>query len=230
MIVQEQISDTQANTRAAAELIARAARMAGYNIPTSMDAVESYDTNPDTIVITYDSGSLERVELEQSMSNIYSELRCDGHDLSALHDNEWAYIYDRSADVGEFFLVSEVQYGSSYIQHTSMPLSRVYPAGSEVIKLNRLRFFVDQTNADHPNLMIQSYGSAPAVFAENIIALNFRYFMENGSVVTQTNTPELVRMIEIDVLGRTDAPDDEFPTNYRTRNFTLRVKVRNLDL
>jgi hypothetical protein len=76
--------------------------------------------------------------------------------------------------------------------------------------------------------MIRVYGSQPVIFAENIIDLNFRYFMANGAIVTQTNTPEQIRMVEIDVLGRTSSPDPEFHQDYRTRNFTLRVKVRNL--
>ena len=54
--------------------------------------------------------------------------------------------------------------------------------------------------------------------------------MKDGSIVGQTATPGLIRMVEIDVVGRTDSPDDEFAENYRTRNFNLRVKVRNLDL
>ncbi len=66
--------------------------------------------------------------------------------------------------------------------------------------------------------------------AENIIDLNFRYFLESGAIVTQTNTPSLIRMVEIDVLGRTESADTEFFQDYRTRNFTLRVKVRNLGI
>jgi hypothetical protein len=78
--------------------------------------------------------------------------------------------------------------------------------------------------------MFQSFGLDPVVFAENIIALNFRYYMENGSIVAQTASPQNIRMVEIEVVGRTDSPDDEFFTEYRTRSFNLRVKVRNLGL
>ena len=84
MIVQEQVSDMQNNIRAAAEVIARAARMAGYNTPETMEAIETHNTNPDTIVITYDSGILEAVVLEYPMASVTADLRCDGHNLEEI--------------------------------------------------------------------------------------------------------------------------------------------------
>ena len=203
--------------------------MAGYNTPKTMNALETYNTNPDTIVITYDSGNLEGVTLVYPMASVLADLRCDGYNLDRIPAQDWVYLYDDDAEVGEFVSVTHVA-GTDILQHTSMPTTRLYPAGTKVIKINRIKFFVDQSNTDHPTLMLQTYGSMPAVFAENIIALNFRYFLENGSIVTQTASPGSIRMVEIDVVGRTDAPDSEFAENYRTRNFNLRVKVRNLAL
>jgi prepilin-type N-terminal cleavage/methylation domain-containing protein len=56
MVVQDQVADLQSNVRAAAEVIAKATRMAGYNVPGWILPIESSDSNPDTIVVTYDSG------------------------------------------------------------------------------------------------------------------------------------------------------------------------------
>ena len=229
MIIQDQIADLQANVRTAAEVIAKTARMAGYNILGGLSAIETHNSNPDTIVITYDSGKLVNVQLEQTMPQTSSDLNCQDHDLSALPENASVFIYDTLANVGEFFLASRTMTVPSRIRPVN-PLLRKYPAGSKVISMNRVRFFIDQPNSEHPNLMLQSFGSNPEVFAENIIDLNFRYFMADGSIVTQTATPENIRMVEIDVVGRTGDPDDEFFSDYRTRNFTLRVKVRNLGL
>ena len=229
MIVQEQITDMQNNVRAAAELIAKAARMAGYNIPITMNAIETYNSNPDTIVLTYDSGIIENTRLEQTMTSLTADLNCNGHNLTNLIEGSSVYIFDPDAEVGEFVLVTSVLSGPARIRH-DLPVARLYPMGSKVISLNRVRFFVDQPDTLHSDLMIQTYGMTPQVFAENIIGLNFRYFLDNGSIVTQTATPEKIRMVEIDVVGRTASADEEFVTNYRTRNFTLRVKVRNLAL
>lgn len=230
MVVQDQVADLQANVRAAAEVIAKAARMAGCNLIGSLSAIETCNSNPDTIVITYDSGNLINVRLEQGMPQLTSDLNCQGHDLSNLQENSSTYIYDAANGIGEFFLASRTLTAPSRIRHDTMPLTRFYPVGSIIRSINRIRFFIDQSDPNHPNLMFQSFGTSPVVFAENIIDLNFRYYMENGSIVTQTASPEDIRMVEIDVVGRTDSPDDEFFTDYRTRNFTLRVKVRNLDI
>lgn len=230
MIVQDQVADLQSNVRAAAEVIAKATRMAGYNVLGGVPPIESYDSNPDTIVVTYDSGNLINVRLEQTMPQLTSDLICQGHDLSKLPENSAVYIYDPVARVGEFILASRTLSAPARIRHDTMPLLRFYPVGSNIVSMNRIRFYVDQSDSLHPNLMFQSFGLAPVVFAENIIALNFKYFMDNGSIVTQTSSPENIRMVEIEVVGRTDSPDDEFFTDYRTRSFNLRVKVRNLGL
>lgn len=227
MIIQEQVADMQSNIRAAAELIAKTVRKAGYNIMGNLSAIETCDSDPDTIVITYDSNNLVDVCLDQTMPQLSSDLNCQDHDLSGLPANSPAYIYDALAGIGEMFVASRTLTVPSRIRPTG-PLLRTYPAGSIVISMNRIRFFIDQSNPDHPNLMIQNFGSAPEVFAEDIVDLNFRYFMADGSIVRQTAAPERIRMVEIDVVGRTGSPDDDFLSEYRTRNFTLRVKVRNL--
>lgn len=230
MVVQDQVADLQSNVRAAAEVIAKAARMAGHNVPVWIFPIESSDSNPDTIVITYDSGNLINVQLTMAMPQLTSDLVCQGHDLSNLPENSAVYIYDPADDQGEFILASRSMSAPARIRHDTMPLTRFYPVGSPIISMNRIRFYVDQSDSLHPNLMIQSFGLDPVVFAENIVALNFRYFMENGAIVTQTASPQNIRMVEIEVVGRTDLPDDEFFTDYRTRSFNLRVKVRNLGL
>jgi len=229
MIVQEQIADLQSNVRAAAEVIAKAATMAGYNVLGGVPAIETADSNPDTIVITYDSGSLINVVLTQTMPQLTSDLICQGYDLSNLQNDASVYIYDTAADYGEFVLADRAMSAPARIRH-DLPLSRFYPVGSVIRGINRIRFYVDQSDSLHPRLMFQSYGLSPVVFAENIVNLNFRYFMKNGSIVTQTASPQDIRMVEIDVEGRTDSPDEDFVTDYRTRNFNLRVKVRNLGL
>jgi prepilin-type N-terminal cleavage/methylation domain-containing protein len=228
MIVQDQIADMQANTRAAAEVIANAVKRAGMNAPRSA-AIRTANTNPDSITVMYDSGDLDDVQIEVTMPTTSSELRCDGHDLSGVAAEDWVYLYDPYDDTGEFLQVTHVQ-GSDHLQHNTMPTTRLYPAGTKVVKLIQIKFYIDQTDPDHPTLMLHTFGSQPQPFAEDIIDLNFRYFLATGAIVTQTNTPELIRMVEIDVVGRTHDPDDEFFTDYRTRNFNLRAKVRNLDI
>lgn len=227
MIVQEQVADLQSNTRAAAELIARTVRKAGYNIMGNLSAIETCNSDPDTIVLTYDSGTLDGVCLCQTMPQPSSDLNCQDYDLSSLPENASVYIYDTLSGIGEMFVASRTLTVPSRIRPTA-PLSRSYPVGSIIVGMNRIRFFIDRSNPDHPDLMIQNFGSVPEVFAEDIIDLNFRYFMADGSIVTQTAAPANIRMVEIDVVGRSGGPDDDFFSEYRTRSFSIRVKVRNL--
>ncbi len=232
LLIQDEISDLQGNIRASTEMLASAIRKAGFNLPNPLSAIETHDTGPDTITVTFDSGALAGVKSTNDVVDPYGEFRCaNGDDISKLNEGDWAYVYDPDVELGEFFEVTRVLAGPPRIQHITTALSRNYPAGSDISKISRIKFFVspndDSTSTD---LMIQIYGSQPEIFAENIIDLNFRYFLESGAIVTQTNTPDQIRMVEIDVLGRTGSPDPEFFEEYRTRNFTLRVKVRNLGI
>lgn len=227
-IVQDEISDMQASIRAAAVELSTQIRMAGYNVPESIPKLEAYNTNPDTIVITYDAGNLEGVQIEHDMPQPSAELRCDGHDLSGINDGDWVYIYDPTTNYGEFFEITEVQYASSHIQHRTMRLDRRYPAGSWIIKLNRFKFYIDNSDTDHPNLMVWAPGMGAQVYAENITSLNIRYVLASGAIVDVPPTPDMVREVIIDIDARTDRADDEFETPYRTRNLTTRVMVRNL--
>lgn len=230
LLVQDEVADLQANVRAATEMLASTVRMAGCNLPQTFYPLETHDTNPDTIIVTFDTGALRSVKSIYDMADPTDEIRCaHGDNISQLNVADWVYIYDSGAKIGEFFQASQVQSGPPRIRHNTMALSRNYPAGSEIMKIARIKFFVDQADSTHTNLMIQTYGNSPQVLAENIIGLDFRYFLANGAIVTQTSNPGQIRMVEIDVLGRTSSPDQEFFEDYRTRNFTLRVKVRNLE-
>ena len=227
-LVQDDISDMQASIRAAAVELSTQIRMAGYNVPGGIPELEAYNTNPDTIVITYDSADIQDVQIEHQMPLPSAELRCDGHDLTGLYDGDWIFIYDPVADTGEFFEISLVQYAASHIQHNTMPLSRCYPPGSPILKLNRFKFYIDNSDTTHPNLMVWAPGMGAQVYAENITNLNLQYVLSTGVVVNVPPVPDMVREVIIDIDARTDKADDEFETPYRTRSLTTRVMVRNL--
>lgn len=227
-IVQDEVADMQANIRAAAVELTSKIRMAGYQVPAGIPKLEASNTNPDTIVITFDSGAFENVTVEQPMRRPSSDLRCDGHDISALRNGDWAFIYDPRTESGEFFLVTEVRAASARIQHNTMPLSRVYPVGSRVILMNRFKYYIDNSDPDHPNLICWTYRTGPQIFAENISAMNFRYILTNGQMVDVFPEEELVREIVISLDARTDTPDEEFYADYGMHGLDTRVKVRNL--
>jgi prepilin-type N-terminal cleavage/methylation domain-containing protein len=231
-IVQDEIADMQANIRAASDELTTQIRMAGQGLPDEFPggAIWAFNTNPDTIVIIYDTGALTGVETEQPMAQPSAELLCDGHDLSGLHDGEWAYIFDPNNNTGEYFLASQVDDASDRIIHASMPLSRVYPVGSRIMKLARKRYYISTADPNHPTFMLQNIGQNAEPYAENITALNIRYVLSSGAVVDVPPRPNMVREVLLTIDSRTNQSDTEFQRAYRQRSITTRAKVRNLGM
>jgi len=230
LLVQDEISDLQSNVRAATAELATRIRMAGYGLPNSIRAIQAYDTNPDSIAIAYASNELNGIHLEQSMPEASAILRCDGHDLSNIRENDWLYIVDPFLNTGEYFLVSAVDYSASCIQHNTSVLSHAYPAGSNVLKLLHFKYYIDMPDSGHPNLMCQVNNEIAQIFAENITDIQFRYGLSSSVVVDMPVNEEMIREILITVSARSFNSDPEFLNQYRTRTSETRVKVRNLGI
>ena len=229
LLVQDQISDMQQNIRASMQELSTKIRMAGYNVPVGIIPLYAFNTNPDTIEIIYDSDLLGGVQIEHDMPQPSAELRCDGHDLTPLHDGDWVFIYDPNEQEGEFFEITQVQYASGHIQHNTMSLDKAYPAGSKILKLNKIKYYVDNTtDPQHPRLVVKYVGQSPQIYADNITDLQFRYLLSSGVVVDVPSLVNMVREVMIDITARTDKPDDEFVNQYRIRGLQTSVKVRNL--
>ena len=228
LLVQDGITDMQTSLRAATSELVSKVRMAGYKVPDSEPPIVAWNTNPDTLYIAFEAGVRYDIQIEHEMPRPSAELRCDGHDLTGLFDNDWLYIYDPGTRSGEYFLATNIQYSSSHIQHNTMSLSRAYPAGSKVLKVSRFKFFIDQTDPNHPNMMVKINGDAPQVYAENITNLDVQYVLSSGAVVDVPPLADMIREAVITVAARTDKVDNDFQSQYRNRSLTTRVKVRNL--
>lgn len=228
ILVQDDVSGMQANIRAAAVELAAQIRMAGYNVPPGVTKMEGYDTNPDTIIVTFDSGVLQDVQIEHEMSHPAAELRCDGHDISGIHNGDWIFIYDPGAETGEFFEATRVQHESGLIRHDNMPLSKAYPAGSRVLKLNRFKYFIDYSDSLHPSMILNATGLGDQVCASDISDLNIQYVLESGVIVNVFPSADMVREVIIQLDARKSRRDHEFRTLFRTRDLTARARTRNL--
>ena len=230
LIIQDEITDVQSNIRAATAELATQIRLAGFELPEGLQAIQAYNTNPDTIILTYASPDFSQVKTEHQMPDPYSVLQCDGHDLSNLRDNEWVYIADPILGMGEYFLATAVDYSSSSIQHGTMALSHSYPPDSRILKIMQFKYYVDMSDSSHPNLMRQVNNEAPQVFAENITDMQFRYSLSSLNVVDVPIIDNMIREVLISVAARTDKPDQDFQNQYRRRTLTTSVKVRNLGI
>jgi prepilin-type N-terminal cleavage/methylation domain-containing protein len=231
-IIEEYISDMQQNARSAMRELASRIRMAGYGVPDGINPIWGSNTDPDTITLLFrnEFGCESTIEWEMPLPS--SELRCDGHDVSCFKESTWAYIYDPFAKEGEFFYISEVQTGSSHIQHNTMDLSKCYPAGSIVLMMDFYKYYIDNiTYPNHPRLMVVKAGNtSPEVYAEDIEDLQFAYALANGAYVDTPPIGKVVREVRIALTARTEKKDLQFQNEYRRRTFSSNVKVRNLGL
>jgi prepilin-type N-terminal cleavage/methylation domain-containing protein len=229
-MVQDDITGIQGAARASIDELTRQVRMAGYGLPLGVPPLLAYNTNPDTIVITYAAENCESV-LSSPMPKPSAELKCSG-DLSCFYDGQWVYIFDPDSGGGEFFEITEVQVAAFHLQHNTMDLSRTYDTNAIIIAMNQVKFFIDNTSdPDHPALMMQLPGQAPVVYAENVPDLQFRYRLTNGTVVDQPVLMSDVREVHISVTGRSNTPDYAYDEpEYRSRNYTSSVFVRNIGI
>lgn len=228
--IQGEITDMQQNARASIDELTRQIRMAGHQLPLGLSSLEAYDTNPDTIVINYSADGCY-APIHHKMPLPSAELRCDGEDVSCFYPGQFVYIFHPDSGGGEFFEISHVQTGSAHIQHNDWPLTKCYDEDAIILALERYKFYIDNTDTLHPNLMIQINANPPQVYAENITDLQFHYRMKNNDIVDVPPMPEDVREILIDIAARTNTPDPDFPDDpYRVRSYASRVNLRNVDL
>ena len=227
-IIQEQISAMQQNARVAMHELETKIRMAGYGMRGGIEPLYAHDTNPDTIITICQNEFNCDAELDQNMSHPGDRMSCST-DISCFQEDSWAYIYDSSADTGEFFFIQGVKTGDDEIL-PSGNLSRAYAAGSIVMVLDYYKFYLDTADTDHPNLMMQRYGQAPQVYAEDIENLQFRYGLANGVFMDVPPAASVVREVIISLTARTERKDLQFEGEYRRRSLTSDVKVRNLGL
>jgi type II secretory pathway pseudopilin PulG len=233
LLVQEDVSEIQGNARVAAELLAEEIRKTGYMLPPIVTSIEASNSDPDTLTVRYATPTLAGVVLDQDLGDEYGILRCTGNSISGLYAGDWIYIYDEDAEVGEAFVATNVDYHNNTISHDLGPLTTTYPAGSQLLAVESYSFFLGGGSTDNSSqdLMISHFGGTPEVFAENIENLDFMYYYEDGTSSNQLTNPGLVRMIGINVTAKSLRPDLNSPNGeYRTRDFSLKVKLRNFGL
>jgi type II secretory pathway pseudopilin PulG len=227
-VTQDSITHIQQNVRASIDELSRQCRMAGFAIPLGLPSIEAANTNPDTITVVYHDDGCDTY-LDEAMASTTAELHC-ATDVSCFYGGQWVFIFEPDSGGGEFFEVSAVQTSTNRMEHSGVALSKAYTKDAIVLSLMRVKFYVDNTDPDHPNLMISLPGKSPHVYAENITDVQFSYRLEDGNVVNEPIATEDVREILISVTGRSAEPDPDRPEGqgYQTRTSTTSVALRNL--
>lgn len=231
-LMQENLTDQQQNGRAGIDEIASKSRMAGYKVFPGIEAIISSKTVgssiSDTITLVFLREPQCSASISSAMPQPSSELKCLGSDLSCFEADMWVYIYDPFTKTGEFFLITHVQEAAFHIQHNTMPLSKKYPAGSEIYTFDLYRYFVDNwTDPEHPRLMRQEFNHPPDIYSDNISDMQIRYVMADGSIQDTINMASYVRQINVDLVARTK-DKDLMADVYRYDTLSTSVQVRNL--
>jgi type II secretory pathway pseudopilin PulG len=229
-LIQEDVTEIQQSARASIEELTRQIRMAGFDLPAGMPAIEAANTDPDTITIRYNSGGCD-TQLRTAMPRTSSELKVDvATDFTCYEDGDWVYIWEPDSGYGQWIEITHVQPEAFKLQHNTVLLLEEYGVGSQVLDVTQAKFYIDHTtDPDHPNLMVEFPGLAPQVYADNVSDLQFRYRMAGGGVVDDPVPIGNIREVMITVTGRSNHPDPDFPDNpYREREFATSVFVRNL--
>lgn len=230
-LIQDDISEMQQSARATLDQMSRQIRMAGFSLPQGVAPFTpgNAESGPDTITVTYRTGDCEAA-LSADMASTTADLASDD-DLSCYTDGQWAYIYHPDSGGGEFFQISHVDVGGKRLQHSGDPLSAVYTKDALVIILDRVTFYVDESDDENPRLMMTSLAMAPQVYSENISDLQFRYRITTGATVDQPVLITDVRQIEIEVTGRSRHAGYGTPNSgdYRYRTYESAVALRNLN-
>lgn len=225
-MTQEDISYVQQSARSAIEELTRQIRMAGYGVPEGVDAIIARDGNPDSIEVWYQVDNCDSY-LSAAMAMTTSPLTCAN--VTCFVAGERLYIYEPATDTGEWFVITSIDPTTKQVGHTA-PLSRLYAANSFVLRMNQVRFFIDNvTDPEHPKLMMRQGNGVAQVFADNIVDLQLQYRLENGTKVDLPPLSKDIRDISIKVTGRSaQANPDDQDEPYRLKSYNSTVNVRNL--
>ncbi|GAB4316946.1 MAG: hypothetical protein Kow0074_05230 [Candidatus Zixiibacteriota bacterium] len=227
-IWQDQVTEAQQSGRAVQRALSEHIRMAGFGIPRLLPPVTGTDSEMDTIIITHQDPDACEAFLSESMANASDPIVVDGSDISCFKSGMWVYIHDPAVDSGEFFQVSNTYTGPPTIE-TSGGLQRPYAMGSGVYHIEQVMYYIDNNDPDHPIMMEKRYGRSPMPFADNIESFDVAFVMQNGDTVQTPFDPYMVTNVLVNMVARSSRVDDEIAEDYRRRDLSFNVSVRNLE-
>jgi hypothetical protein len=225
----QEVMSMQPDGSPALDEIVYHAAMAGYRLSPGLEAIQSTNTSPDTVTFRYATDPVCACTLAETTSSPSADLRLTTGSIDCLKANTWACIYDPKTEKGEYFMVSDVEPGNRIIEHKEDPLSRVYPAGSEVYAINVVIFYIDKaTDARYARLMCKHSGE-PYVFADHIDDLEISYTLAHGKVVDSLTDFSSIREINISLVAGSRISGRESGSNYQADTFSTSVYLRNED-
>lgn len=258
LVEQEEVVDMQQNARVAHDQLLRDMRLAGAGVPKGgVDSDVGYlypvipgnggGQLPDTLKVLASFDDVN-TQLSHSMPNESAELKvidASGFDVGAI-----ALITgptDEEIWAGEVFQITHISTeGQNMLQHRQSPpwnedqkLGYTYLAESRVSMMTYRKYYIDNSVASHPTLMVSDNEATPEALADNIENLQVVYDLVTGERdVADPENPASIRKATVTIVARTATPDPQWNGGIHSitgaadhyRRFTLRsdVQLRNL--
>ena len=248
--VQGEVANAQQNVRIALDELVINLMSAGADLPPGFSPVVSANTDPDTIVVRYNKTGCtitvgDHTQIQQSRPiHTHDTVTCFtpfiGQRVYLVHLNP-----SFGEPSGEWFTLTNTAYnpgnGWQEIHHAEVLLGEPKP-GDYVLVMEEVKYYIDSSSSAearaHPKLMKIRNGFPPEIYAEDIVDLQFVYFL--GGAVPDTLDDFLaagrdasdIENVQILVQSRTQKRDPHWPADggYRLRTLSSEVHLRNLNL
>jgi hypothetical protein len=235
-----QSAEMQQELRWAMQYVLEHAKLAGNGIPPTCGwpAIENIDggADPDTLSIL---GSFTPfvVTTTQTMANEGSQVKVN--DTNGIEAGDLVVISDGTFQ--EIFMVTSISSDLHLWHATELPwnddikLDHAYTSGSSCTIASHYKFFIDDSDTDHPNLMIETQSYSPQILAGDIDEFQVRFKMKSGDWVDEILASEVydIRMIEVTIRARSQEPlrdyvDTEYGDAYKRIVLRSMVVPKNL--
>ncbi len=259
---QSRMAEMQQNLRMSVECLGRDLRMAGFGIPPTVNIHDNEITQrtirpinsssgPDEVYLMY---AYDNDAFHPQVQNVNMVSGATSISLSPAATIPYV--------VGDRLLISDGTNGDILKITAATPTQLTLLAGptssyvgATLYRMRYARYFIDSSNAAHPNLMVdRRNGQAPQPIADDIEDMQFRYGLDsdNNAIVdnTVTSWPNsvsdanrwMIRQVYVELLARARMPERGWQEvrpalgdhsgpfasdGYRRRNVSVVVDVRN---
>jgi prepilin-type N-terminal cleavage/methylation domain-containing protein len=236
MIVQENVSDMQTSLRSSLDEIVRTTRNAGANLPSGISPILVTNTNPDTLEIRYAAMGCNATVGDHTQKQQANPIFVDkGSDLSCYTVGDKLFLWHTTLGFGEYFVVTKLSTnkgtGWEEIHHGLADLSVDPVFGDVIVKMQAHKYFIDQSNKDHPRLMRSINGEPAQIYADNITDFQARFVLTNGDSVQALAASDTVATALLSMFAHTELVDAEAVKfgndGRRTRHLGTEVVLRN---
>lgn len=208
LITQENVSEMQQSLRVCADEISTRLRNAGACLPAGLAGLRGRNTNPDTIMIRYNSTPLSLTvgdHTQKHQANPIHVLRFS--DLTGFNVGDRVYIYRPPNGPGEWFTITNIQdnpgAGWKEVAHGGQDLINDPMAGDIILKLSEVRYWIDNSTDSLHTRMMREVNGVAQIYADEVYDLQASYQKIDGTFVTQPALGDTIVAVDYTMAART---------------------------